>query len=92
MVEWDTDLETILADAGVADEQIVAARGTVAKLIAEQERKAELVEELARELNRTPGIDEAWESSAVNDVYVAGRLSVIMEFAQLWRSEIEELG
>lgn len=53
------------------------------------ERRHEVKKELAEAL-RAAGIENApWQLE--NDVWVTGGLQEIMDFAQEWRSEIEEL-
>lgn len=61
---------------------------------AEQEERAERIAEVKRELAddlNQYGV-AAFPFMLENDVFVEGPLSVIMEFCQANRSEIEELG
>lgn len=60
----------------------------------EKEERAERIADLKRELSLSlerEGVSAfPWELG--NDIYVSGPLSVIVEWARDWRSEIEELG
>lgn len=61
----------------------------------EEEGRADRLHELRRdmgaELNALDGVGcDPWRIR--DDLYVVGPLSVILEWAQGWRSELEELG
>jgi hypothetical protein len=61
----------------------------------EEEERAKRLVELKRQLSadlesRTSTVADRWR--AEDDIYVAGYLSEILEWAHDWRSKIEELG
>lgn len=57
----------------------------------EAERISELKRELSADLIRLDGV-HAFPYEYERDILVQGPLSVILEWAHDWRSEIEELG
>lgn len=57
----------------------------------EAERVSELKRELSADLNGLDGVN-AFPYELERDILVQGPLSVILEWAHDWRSEIEELG
>lgn len=57
----------------------------------EAERIAELKRDISADLNGLDGVN-AFPYELERDVFVQGPLSVILEWAHDWRSEIEELG